>query len=113
MAESTCLQAVECNLQSQVTGTVCFDKSQLCRAVAMPSSPSLPVPAHLHPPQADLAENKAKKVHPELRKFQMEKQARCGHVCGCGLGWVGWWVGGWFFLWDFVKLVKGMSTTYA
>jgi hypothetical protein len=28
------------------------------------------------PPQADLAENKAKKVHPELRKFQLEKQAR-------------------------------------
>jgi hypothetical protein len=26
--------------------------------------------------QADLAENKAKKMHPELRKFQLEKQAR-------------------------------------
>lgn len=26
--------------------------------------------------QGDLSENKAKKVHPELRKFQLEKQAR-------------------------------------
>jgi hypothetical protein len=38
--------------------------------------------AQLHPAtaavplQADLSENKAKKMHPELRKFQLEKQAR-------------------------------------
>jgi hypothetical protein len=28
--------------------------------------------------QADLPENKAKTVHPELVKFQLEKKARCG-----------------------------------
>jgi hypothetical protein len=49
------------------------------RATNIISAGVMCAPLFVPPPlplQADLSENKAKKVHPELRKFQLEKQAR-------------------------------------